>query len=100
MDRDADGSKPRRPAFGRVDPFCWIPVAALVLVAVLLSFGGLLPVGIGVGFFAIALVVFDAWINRPELPTPRGNPYGGGPSNNPRARPGPPRPGRPPRGAR
>jgi hypothetical protein len=100
MVRDADGSKPRRPAFGRVDPFCWLPVGALVLVAVLLAFGGLLPVGIGIGFLAIALVLLDAWINRPELPTPRRNPYGVDPSNDPRVRRGPPRPGRPTRGAR
>lgn len=54
-----------RPAFGRIDPVVWIPVFALLVVAVILVIGGaalfaFIPVLIGV-----LLVLFDARMNRP-----------------------------------
>jgi hypothetical protein len=56
-------SKPSK--FGPVDPFCWLAVVPLLLVAVLIGWVGLLPVAIGLGILALGLLVLDSWANRP-----------------------------------
>ncbi|WP_309117864.1 hypothetical protein [Saccharothrix sp.] len=55
----------RRPAFGRVDPFCLFAVLPMLLLAGLSFWGGIAIVGVVVIVAAILLVVFDAWSNRP-----------------------------------
>jgi hypothetical protein len=97
MVRDEGGATPKRPTFGRIDPFCWVAVGSLLLLAGLLAFGGLLPVGIGVAVFAIGLAFFDSWVNRPGIPSaPRRTQQPRvAPPNATRARPRPPRRGQP-----
>jgi hypothetical protein len=56
-------SKPAK--FGRIDPFCFLAAVPMLLVAVVLSWAGLVPIGIGVGILALCLLVFDSWANRP-----------------------------------
>ncbi|HWE87930.1 MAG TPA: hypothetical protein VG317_00540 [Pseudonocardiaceae bacterium] len=56
----------QRPAFGRIDPVVWIPVAAILIVAMLFLFGGFPPVGIGMVVLAVLLVLIDARIHRPR----------------------------------
>ncbi|GAA1341865.1 hypothetical protein [Saccharothrix algeriensis] len=55
----------RRPAFGRVDPFCLFAVLPMLVLAGLMFWGGLPVVGVGVIVVAALLVVFDSWSNRP-----------------------------------
>ncbi|HEX7660891.1 MAG TPA: hypothetical protein VF444_15565 [Pseudonocardiaceae bacterium] len=55
----------RRPTFGRIDPVVWVPVAAIVIVAMLFLFGGFPPLGIGLIVLAGILVLLDSWFNRP-----------------------------------
>ncbi|RKT55447.1 hypothetical protein [Saccharothrix australiensis] len=55
----------RRPAFGRVDPFCLFAVVPMLLLAGLLFWGGLPEVAIGLIVLSALLVVFDSWTNRP-----------------------------------
>jgi hypothetical protein len=56
-------SKPSK--FGPVDPFCWLAVVPLLLVTVPIGWIGLLPIAIGAAIFALGLLVFDSWVNRP-----------------------------------
>ncbi|MEU7532461.1 hypothetical protein AB0A74_42480 [Saccharothrix sp. NPDC042600] len=59
----------RRPAFGRVDPFCLFAVLPMLLLAGLSFWGDLAIVGVVVILAAILLVVFDSWSNRPAKVT-------------------------------
>jgi hypothetical protein len=68
----------QRPAFGRIDPVVWVPVAAILIVAMLFLFGGFPPVGIGMLVLAALLVLVDARINRPSAASAR-RPQGRGP---------------------
>lgn len=60
-------SAPTRRRFGRVDPFCWFAVSALVVLACAFAFyGDSLRAALAVVVFTIALIVFDKWVNRPS----------------------------------
>jgi hypothetical protein len=66
MDR-GEGSSPGRPKrFGRIDPFCWIPVVSLLTIAALMVVSGAAPFGVGLVAFALLLLLFDSWVNRPD----------------------------------
>lgn len=60
--------------FGRVDPFCWVAVVPMVLVAAALAFlGGAVPAVVLVCIAGL-LVMFDSWANRNAPPRrDRGN---------------------------
>lgn len=66
----ADSRQPagRRPRFGRVDPFCWFAVAAFLLIAVVGVLAQTIALTIGAVVAGVALVLFDARVNRPEAP--------------------------------
>lgn len=65
--RDEDMSRPRPAKFGRIDPFCWLLVIPMLVVALGIVFIADTPlVGAGVGFGAACVLVFDSWINRPR----------------------------------
>lgn len=55
----------RRPAFGRVDPFCLFAVVPMLLLAGLMFWGGLVLVGVLLIVCAALLVLLDSWSNRP-----------------------------------
>ncbi|WP_433261952.1 hypothetical protein ACQPZF_28200 [Actinosynnema sp. CS-041913] len=55
----------RRPAFGRVDPFCLFAVLPMLLLAGLMFWGGLVLVGVVVIVVAVLVVLVDSWSNRP-----------------------------------
>lgn len=57
-----------RPAlgFGRIDLFCLFAVVPLLLAAVILIVGGLMPVALILIFLALAILVLDSWIHRPD----------------------------------
>ncbi|WP_410572986.1 hypothetical protein [Amycolatopsis sp. cmx-4-61] len=59
-----------RRKFGRIDPFCLMAVLPVLLVAGIL--GALVHIGLGIGFavFAVLILVFDSWVNRPR-PAPQ-----------------------------
>lgn len=59
-------SEADRPAFGRIDPFCWLAVVPALLLAVWLTVGGAPEFGIPLACTAIGLLFFDAWVNRPQ----------------------------------
>lgn len=61
----------QRPAFGRIDPVVWLPVAAILIVAMLFLFGGFPPLGFGLIGLAAILVLLDARINRPPARSSR-----------------------------
>lgn len=64
--RGADGYDDNAPVFGRIDPFCWVAVVPMALLAVgLIVIGGVL-VGVCVVLITVALAVFDSWVNRPR----------------------------------
>jgi hypothetical protein len=54
-----------RRHFGRLDPFCLFMVLPLVLIAVILIWGGLGWVGVVVIVCAAIVLVVDSWTNRP-----------------------------------
>ena len=55
-----------RRRFGRIDPFCWFAVTALVILAGAFAFyAESLRATLIVVAFTIALIVFDMWVNRP-----------------------------------
>ncbi|RCW47011.1 hypothetical protein DFQ14_101354 [Halopolyspora algeriensis] len=66
MARDVDRGEPAPGVFGRIDPFCWLPVGTMFLTAVLLVFSGILWLGIGIGSMALVFLLFDVWVNRPK----------------------------------
>ncbi|MEV0675611.1 hypothetical protein AB0I60_03715 [Actinosynnema sp. NPDC050436] len=55
----------RRPAFGRVDPFCLFAVVPMLLLAGLMVWGGLAVVAVILVVVAALVVLFDSWSNRP-----------------------------------
>ena len=59
------GDGGQRPAFGRIDPFVWFPVLALLVVAVVLVIGAAATYAIIPVLVAVGLVVLDARMNRP-----------------------------------
>ncbi|GDY32512.1 hypothetical protein [Gandjariella thermophila] len=58
-----------RSALGRVDPFCWVAVASMLLLAVIVTAGGVPMLGIPLGVLALLVLGFDSWVNRDE-PSP------------------------------
>lgn len=66
MVRDAGRAKPTTGVFGRIDPFCWLLVGSILPAAMLASVSGVFMLGVGMGCLAIAVVIFDAWVNRAE----------------------------------
>lgn len=61
----------KQQAFGRVDPFCAFAVLPLLIVAGLFLWGGIALAGVIVIVLTLALVVGDAWANRPaKKPAP------------------------------
>ncbi|QLY28659.1 hypothetical protein [Nocardia huaxiensis] len=59
------GTPPRRGYFGRPDWFVWIPVAALLLAAVILAtIASSTEFAVGALAVAVVLVVFDSFMNR------------------------------------
>ncbi|MBW4721944.1 hypothetical protein [Saccharothrix obliqua] len=56
----------RRPFLGRVDLFCLFAVVPMLLLAGLMFWGNLAPVGIGLIVLAGLVVLFDSWSNRPS----------------------------------
>jgi hypothetical protein len=96
-----------RSALGRIDPFCWLAVGSMLLLAVVFTVGGVPTVGIPIGVVALIVLGFDSWVNRDDgLPPVGGPPTGfggpptgaGGPPTGAGARRG--APGARPRGAR
>ncbi|WP_410643837.1 hypothetical protein [Amycolatopsis sp. lyj-346] len=80
---------PKRPKFGRIDPFCLMAVLPVLLVAGILGALVHIALGIGCAVFAGLILLFDSWVNRPR-PVPQA-------ARPPRpARPGPPPPARGP----
>lgn len=69
MVRDDDRMESRSTKFGRVDPFCWLLVVPLLVVAILLAILSPL-VGGGIAFGTLVILVFDSWSNRPTPATP------------------------------
>jgi hypothetical protein len=64
MARDGIGSEYSGRKFGRVDPFCWIAVIPMLLVAVGVAvLGGVGPALI-IAVVAVILVILDSYINR------------------------------------
>ncbi|CCH33216.1 hypothetical protein ABZ816_19185 [Actinosynnema sp. NPDC047251] len=55
----------RRPAFGRVDPFCLFAVVPMLLLAGLMFWGNLVLVGVIIIVCAALLILIDSWFNRP-----------------------------------
>lgn len=75
MARYRDGSGSGRK-FGRVDPFCWVAVVPIVLVAAGIGLlGGLVP-AIVLVCVAGLLVLFDSWVNRHAPPKDSGQDLG------------------------
>lgn len=66
MDRGDDSYPVRPKRFGRIDAFCWIPVVSMVTIAALMMVSGAAPFGIGLIAFALLLLLFDSWVNRPD----------------------------------
>lgn len=66
MDRGEGSSPVRTKRFGRIDPFCWIPVVSLVTIAALMVVSGAAPFGAALLVFALLLMLFDSWVNRPD----------------------------------
>ncbi|CAM02543.1 hypothetical protein A8924_3661 [Saccharopolyspora erythraea NRRL 2338] len=62
MARDAA----RSATFGRIDPFCWVLVAPMLLVGGVAILLGVLQIGIGLVGIAALVLVFDSWVNRPR----------------------------------
>jgi hypothetical protein len=58
-----------RPALRRVDPFCWLAVVCVLVIAGLLFVSSVPQLGIVVVAVAVSLVFFDAWVNRPVIPS-------------------------------
>jgi hypothetical protein len=63
--RDESGSG---RMFGRVDPFCWVAAAPMILVAVAIAFLGGLVQAVVLVCIAGLLVLFDSWVNRNAPP--------------------------------
>lgn len=63
--RDEEAS---RPKFGRIDPFCWVAVVPILLVAVAVGLLGGLWVAVALVCVAGLLVLFDSWVNRGAPP--------------------------------
>lgn len=66
MDRGPQRSPSRPKKFGRIDPFCWIPVVSLVTIAALMIVSGAAPIGAALVGIAALLLLFDSWVNRPD----------------------------------
>lgn len=56
----------QRPAFGKPDPFVWIPVVALLIVSGVLIVGNAAGYAIFPILVAALVVLFDARVNRPK----------------------------------
>jgi hypothetical protein len=63
MSRD---EQPRRKSFGRIDPFVWVPVFGLLLLAVVMVVVQFAVVSIFAVIIAGLLVLLDSWMNRPD----------------------------------
>lgn len=50
--------------FGPVDPFCWIAVVPMILVAVAVTFLGAVVPAVVLVVLALLLALFDSWVNR------------------------------------
>ncbi len=61
---------PSRPKFGRIDPFCLMAVLPVLLVAGILGALVHIALGIGCAVFALLILLFDSWVNRPR-PVPQ-----------------------------
>jgi hypothetical protein len=57
-----------RSALGRIDPFCWVAVASMLLLAVIVTVGGVPALGIPLGVVALLVAAFDSWVNRDAPP--------------------------------
>jgi hypothetical protein len=60
--RSAQG---RRPAFGRVDPFCLFAVLPMLVLAGFAVWGGIAWAAVAVVVFAVLVLLIDARVNRP-----------------------------------
>lgn len=67
--RDVDRSRPDAK-FGRVDPFCWILVVPMLLLAIMLIIDIDRVVGVLIAVMAVLIAVFDSWLNRPSAQPP------------------------------
>lgn len=56
----------RRSALGRVDWSCWLAAAGLLFVTVISVVVRFPALGVVTAIFAVLLVVFDSWVNRPQ----------------------------------
>ncbi|PRW64869.1 hypothetical protein [Actinopolyspora mortivallis] len=61
--RDQGSSRPNPSFFGSIDPFCWIMVIPLLLVAVFTTLEVSLPVGLGLVALGVVVLLVDATIN-------------------------------------
>jgi len=57
---------PRRPKFGRIDPFCLMAVLPVLAVAGILGALVHWSLGVGCAAFAGLILLFDSWVNRPR----------------------------------
>ncbi|WP_010310388.1 hypothetical protein [Saccharopolyspora spinosa] len=62
MARDGDRSGFSRDV-SRIDPFCWIPVAPMLLLALATVLMGVPLLGLLLLILALAIVGFDMWVN-------------------------------------
>jgi hypothetical protein len=84
----ADSRRPqrKRPNFGPIDPFCWFAVAGFLVIAAIGIIGQTVVLTVIALVAAVCLALFDARVNRPEMPPP----------SRPRTQPNPNRAPRPP----
>lgn len=68
-----DGAKAAKPGkkFGRIDPFCWLPVVPALLVALLFALLGTFVLTLMILVLVVLLLAFDSWTNRPMPAPPR-----------------------------
>ncbi len=55
----------KQQVFGRIDPFCLFAVLPMLLIAGLVIWGGIVLLGAVLIVITIAIVMVDAWANRP-----------------------------------
>ncbi len=80
--------------FGSVDPFCFLAVFPLLLVAAIVTVMGSIAAGLICVVLAGLVLPFDSWANRPDPPPPvrRRPPPASAPARRPMSRAQPPRP--------
>lgn len=74
MARDADrrGSASNSGISGRIDPFCWIPVVPMVLLAVVILIAmGIWELSLILVVGALVILGFDYWVNSRKPVAPR-----------------------------